>query len=562
MNKNATEQQKNRAVLYLILAGIGVAAGVCAAGWLHYSAAQRLSASREWIQNSQTIASELQIESQRMDRIEPAIELYLLTHDEDKFHSAQTNSVALYSNAQSLQQLLGDSPAQLQRAKQLTNQASDLITKINSMNAKSSMPSLQLLSCRETLGLMQESQQELLQQRSDRIKFEALRSEILSLSFTVFSLIVVLVLFGFLLRDVRHRQLYQKQLSDANDKLAGTIRALERRAGESRLLTSSRDELQLCVTTEQAVQCTARTLQQLLPATMGGICVINSTRQLVEVLGTWNGATTLLDGFSLDACCGLRAGRVRWRKPGQSEVHCGHFTSAVPDHYICLPLAAHGETLGIVYVECPSNGIAAMVEAQMAPLHEMIEMAAMTIGGLNLRNRLENQSIRDSLTNLFNRHFMEIALERELHRATRQRQSVAVLMVDVDHFKSFNDQFGHEAGDIVLRHVAEKLYQSVRNEDFVCRYGGEEFVAILPEMQLDGAIERAELVRRRVSEICLDFAGEELSEITVSVGVAMYPQHAKTMELLLRGADRALYEAKHQGRNRTVVAGQPVSAFV
>jgi diguanylate cyclase (GGDEF)-like protein len=556
VTEDVTVRGKNRAVLYLILAGIGVAISICGAGWLHYSAARHLNESREWVEKSQTIASNLQIESQRIDRIEPAIELYLLTHDEDKYHSAQTNSVALYSNSLYLQQLLKDNPSQMQRAKQLTNQASTLVTTINALTLRSSLPSLQLLSCRETLTLMQEAERELLQQRTNQTRFEAFRSELLSISFTVFSLIIVLVLFGFLLRDVHHRQRYQKQLSDANDKLGGTIRALERQARESHLLTASRDELQLCVNVQEAQQITARSLHQLLPGTLGSVCLINNPRQLVEIAAAWNGATALLDGFSLDACCGLRSGRVRWRKSGQSEVHCSHFTDTPPDHYVCLPLAAHGETLGMVYVECPSKGVAAMVEAQAAPLHEMIELASMAIAGLKLRNRLEYQSIRDGLTNLFNRHFMEIALERELRRAIRQQKPVAVLMVDVDHFKNFNDTFGHEAGDNVLRQVAESLRQAVRSEDIVCRYGGEEFVAILPEMPIDGALERAEMVRHQVSEINLRFRGEELHEITVSVGVAMYPQHAEFAEQLLRASDRALYEAKHQGRNRVVVASQ------
>ncbi|MGC2160640.1 MAG: GGDEF domain-containing protein [Silvibacterium sp.] len=533
-----------------------MAFSICGAGWLHYHAARHLDDSREWIEQSQTIASNLQIESQRIDRIEPAIELYLLTHDEDKYHSAQTNSVALYSNSLYLQQLLRDNPSQMQYAKHLTNQAAALVTTVNTLNSKSPLPALQLLGCRETLSLMQEAQRELLYRRTDQTRSEALGNEVLSVSFTVFSLIIVLVLFGFLIRDVRHRQRYQKQLSNANDKLAGTIRALERQARESQLLTASRDELQLCVNVQQAQQITARSLHQLLPGTMGSVCMINSSRQLVEIVATWNGSTALLDGFSLDACCGLRSGRVRWRKPGQSEVHCTHFTTTAPNHYVCLPLAAHGETLGIVYVECPSTGVAAMVDAQSAPLHEMIELSSMAIAGLNLRNRLELQSIRDGLTKLFNRHFMEIALERELHRAIRQQTPVAVLMADVDHFKKFNDTFGHEAGDNVLRQVAEKLHQAVRSVDIVCRYGGEEFVVILPEMPLEGALERAELVRRRVSEISLEFPGDGPHKITISVGVAMYPQHAESTEQLLRASDRALYEAKHRGRNRIALADQ------
>jgi diguanylate cyclase (GGDEF)-like protein len=543
-------------VLYLILTGIGVAFTVGGAGWLHLNAALHLKSSREWIEHSQTAASTLQMESQRIDRIEPAIELYQVERDLDKFHVAETNSVALYSTSLDLQHLVQDNPAQTRLAKQLTNQAAALVTTINATTPQSQAPTLQLLGCRETLSLMQEAERELLRQRTDLANAEVLHGEVLSVSFTAFSLIIVLILFGFLLRDLKSRQQYQKQLSDANDKLAGTIRAMEYRARESALLTASRDELQLCVNSAQAHQCTVRCLHQLLPGTTGNLCLISNSRQVVEIVATWNGATGLLNDFSLESCCGLRSGRVRWRKPGQSEVHCSHFSATVPEHYVCLPLAAHGETLGIVYIECSSTGVAAMVEAQNIALHEMIEMASMAIAGLNLRSRLEQQSIRDGLTGLFNRHFMELTLDRELHRVARKEKPLTLLMVDVDHFKAFNDTFGHEAGDQVLRKVAETLAQAVRTEDIVCRYGGEEFVAILPEMALEDALERAQHLRGLVREISLRFDGKELPEVTISVGVAMYPQHAESVEQLLRASDRALYEAKHQGRNRVVVASQ------
>jgi diguanylate cyclase (GGDEF)-like protein len=184
----------------------------------------------------------------------------------------------------------------------------------------------------------------------------------------------------------------------------------------------------------------------------------------------------------------------------------------------------------------------------------MIELASISIAGLNLRSRLEEQSIRDGLTGLFNRHFMEIALDRELRRAARQKKPVAIMMLDIDHFKQFNDTYGHEAGDTVLRELGEALLASVRNEDILCRYGGEEFVAILPDLTLDLAIERAEALRRMVSEMRVRMRGESLREITVSIGVAVYPQYGETMEEVMRVADRALYEAKNLGRNRVVSA--------
>jgi diguanylate cyclase (GGDEF)-like protein len=549
-------RNKTRTELYLVLAGIAVASSVCGAGWLHYDAAMRLRDSSQWVQHSQTVSANLQLETQRIDRIEPAVKLYQLTRDDDQFHTAETSAVSLYSNALDLQGLVKDNPSQAELAKQLSGQASALVGTINGLTAQSPLPVLQTLACRETISLMQHAEAELLRERTERTNAEDLRGKIAGISSTAFSLAVVLVLFGFLVRDLRQRHRYQKQLSDANDRLAETVHALERRARESELMTNARNELQLCVDSEQAQASAARSLDKLLPATCGAVCLINSSLHLGEIVASWNKPASFVDGFPLESCCGLRSGRVRWRKPNQSAVHCAHFMAEAPDRYVCLPMAAHGETLGMVYVECPSAGIAAMVESQSDLLLEMIEMASMAIASLNLRSRLEHQSVRDSLTGLYNRHFMEIALERELRRADRQQTPVALLVVDVDHFKKFNDDFGHQAGDSILRQVAEILNDTFRGEDIICRYGGEEFVAILPDLSFEAALERAQHLRRVVSEARPHFRSEGLHRVTVSIGLAMYPLHADSAETLVRAADRALYEAKHQGRNRIVAARQ------
>ena len=538
----------------LILATIGAVLCVSIAGWLLYGSARRLSESRDWLEHSQSVLSDIQQQTQRLDRIEAALQLYLLTRDDNTLRSVHGTVVAFYSGTLHLQQEVTDNPAQLARAQDVEKQASLLVKTVDSFTTTSPFPSQQLFAFREVLGIMQTAERDLLAKRTEASKSNASRSLLISISFTGLSLIVILVLFGFLLRDALHRRRYEEQLSEANEKLAGTIRALERQARESDLLTAARDELQLCMNADQAQQSTARYLAQLLPGTSGGICLINDSRHLVDVDATWNGTTALLDGFSPDACCGLRSGRMRWRRPGQSEVHCEHFAGKPAENYICLPLVAHGDTLGMVYVECGSAGIAAMVDANLRALQQMVELASIRIAGLNLSTILEHQSIRDSLTNLFNRRFMEIALDRELRRAIRHQKPLAVLMLDIDHFKQLNDTYGHEAGDVVLREVAAVMRQAVRGEDTICRYGGEEFVAILPELCVDDALARAESIRHLVSELRLYHRGESLREITISIGIAVYPQNGESLDQLLSLADRALYEAKHMGRNRVVLA--------
>jgi diguanylate cyclase (GGDEF)-like protein len=538
----------------LILAAFGACLFIAAAGWLHYSAAAKLNESRDWIEHSQSVVSTLQMQSQRLDRIESSLRLFQLTRSEGDLRAAESNEVAFESGALLLSAMVADNPSQSAEAKKLQGCSAPLGNLFSNPSTQGAQIINALLQCRESVGALQEVERELLNKRTDESRQNATRNIILSIGFTAVSIAVILALFGFLLRDAARRKKYEQQLSEANDKLASTIRALERQARESALLTGVRDELQLCVKPSQAQQCAVRYFEQLLPGTSGSLSLINNSRHLVETASSWGSSVRMMDGFPVENCCGLRSGRMRWRKPQQSEVDCAHFNGAPPDYYLCIPLAAYGDTLGFVYIECVSQGMVAMVDAHMGPLQELVELASIAIAGLNLRNRLENQSIRDGLTNLFNRHFMEIALDREIRRATRQQKPVAVLMLDVDHFKQFNDTYGHEAGDTVLREVAETLRQSSPTEGIVCRYGGEEFVTILPEMTMDSALVLAELLRHRVSEIRVRSRGESLREVTISIGAAAFPQHGETLEELLRMADRALYEAKHQGRNRVVPA--------
>jgi diguanylate cyclase (GGDEF)-like protein len=186
----------------------------------------------------------------------------------------------------------------------------------------------------------------------------------------------------------------------------------------------------------------------------------------------------------------------------------------------------------------------------MDGLRQLVQLTGMAIATLNLRTKLENQSIRDSLTGLFNRHFMQISLERELARAARRRQTLAIFMLDLDHFKKFNDTFGHAAGDTVLKAVAEIFRSSIRTEDIACRYGGEEFTIMLPDVTPSVALDRAESIRRAVDNLRVPVEKEIYVEFTVSIGVALYPNDGDTADLLLRRADAALYRAKRSGRNQ------------
>ena len=181
-------------------------------------------------------------------------------------------------------------------------------------------------------------------------------------------------------------------------------------------------------------------------------------------------------------------------------------------------------------------------------------LAALVLNNAQLREALREQSIRDPLTGLYNRRYMEEVLQQQLSRVTRQLHPLGIIMIDIDHFKDFNDTHGHAAGDALLRELGRFLQSHIRGEDIACRYGGEEFILIMPDASLEAARQRAELLRQEARQLRLRDAGQSQEAITLSAGVAIYPQHGRTIETVLRAADDALYRAKQEGRDRVIVA--------
>ena len=232
---------------------------------------------------------------------------------------------------------------------------------------------------------------------------------------------------------------------------------------------------------------------------------------------------------------------------------------------MCIPLLTQGEVFGVFHV-------ASSLAEDLQDIWSVVRVAKATAKGIELamskirlRERLREQAFRDPLTDLYNRRYMEESLQRELKRARRSRTPISMLVVDVDHFKRLNDSRGHDAGDEVLRRLAEAFTASIRDSDIACRYGGEEFTLVLPDCDAKVAARKADRIRRRVEELVVPYGDAEIQNVTVSIGVATTGgDDGWSGRDLFRAADRALYAAKNAGRNRVIVyrqRGQPLSTI-
>lgn len=363
------------------------------------------------------------------------------------------------------------------------------------------------------------------------------------------------------LNDITERKLAEDALQSANLQLQKRVEELNRRTSEIRLLSEMGGLFQVCQNAEEAYKLVGHMMQKLFPETSGGLHIIRPTHRLVETVATWNSqgneAQRML--FDKDDCWALRRGQLHWVEGGQSALVCRHMNEHVlPAWYLCVPMMAQGEALGVLnlYSNTPlPEGDSLHLGQNRQELAQTVgEQIALALSNLKLQETLRQQSIRDPLTALFNRRYLEEVLDKELRRATRNQRALAIIMLDIDHFKHYNDVFGHDAGDTVLRELAGFLQSSIRNEDIACRYGGEEFVLVLPEIQLDLVEQRAEQLRRSVKQLKLQHRGQPLGALSISLGVATTPTHGVTAENLLKAADTALYEAKQTGRDKVVTA--------
>ncbi|MBB4861081.1 diguanylate cyclase (GGDEF)-like protein [Novosphingobium chloroacetimidivorans] len=339
----------------------------------------------------------------------------------------------------------------------------------------------------------------------------------------------------------------EQTLQALNCELSEHSAALEVRNQAIERLGMMAHRMQAARTDGELAEVVCRFLPQILPGMSGAVYAHNNSRNLLVQIATWGAPFDAADRFSPDECWALRLGQGHEQSTDKLDVTCKHVDGRPSYH--CEPLLAGGEVIGLLYLDqiIPSD-----MQFRLRAVAEDISSALVNH---RLQRDLREQTIRDPLTSLFNRRYLEEALNTEVARSIRSKEPVTVIMCDVDHFKRFNDEFGHDAGDYVLKAIASTLQSHFRGGDIVCRYGGEEFTVVAPASTPEAMLVRVENLRASINSMQLRFSGQALGSLSASFGMASL---VATTEMegatLVQAADEALYRAKREGRNRVIVA--------
>jgi diguanylate cyclase (GGDEF)-like protein/PAS domain S-box-containing protein len=341
---------------------------------------------------------------------------------------------------------------------------------------------------------------------------------------------------------------------EGHDRLLYQIASLEQRNREGVLFTEMGDLLQACRTADEAYPIIARYVQRVVPACSGALYMIQDSEDPAETVAKWGDSPPGPAEHELvpNECWGLRRGRPYLVNDMENEPVCVHVKEPHLSSYFCIPLIGQGATVGMMHLRITQDA-APLDENRQRLAIRIAEYISLALTNLRLRDELRSQAIRDPLTGLFNRRYMEETLDREIRRANRHKTTVGVIMFDVDNMKPINDSYGHDAGDVLLKALGAEMMRLFRGEDVACRYGGDEFTIVLPEASLADVWRRAEQLRETIKKMEIRYDGQKLGPVTLSIGVAAYPDHGLTAEKVLMASDAASYASKQEGGDRTMV---------
>lgn len=524
--------------------------------WFSHNATQQLVQAKASLKHSYNVLFLVEQLRAGIEMLETARRGYILTSQEqylEPYHQAKRQ---LPKDLEALKQLTVDNSSIHQALLTIEPVIQSLVRMVTadirnpSQDAKviaSNMSDVKVLldQARQLLEEVSNEERRLLAIRT--VETES-RQEDLNLTLMIMGagfLAVLMFTFIKLFLEVAERKRNELSLSESKAENELTVHNLS-------LMGELSSLLQACSKTEESLEVIKRYVQRMLNADSGVLYLFRDSRNLLEQSTKWGLEAKSQPTFEPDDCWALRRGEIHLLDENEHNMPCAHLHEDEVTNSLCVPIVAQGTVLGILHFENTQHQSFSSLDTSLA--HNLASQIALALASLKLRETLRNLSVRDPLTSLFNRRYMEESLHREIASAKRKGHQLGVVMLDVDHFKRFNDTFGHDAGDVLLREVGNILLLNCRESDIVCRFGGEEFVIIYPETSPEFVLQRAETLRQAISGMQLKHFGRLLGEVTASFGIASFPEHGTTIQELLKAADEALYRAKGEGRNRCVLA--------
>lgn len=337
-----------------------------------------------------------------------------------------------------------------------------------------------------------------------------------------------------------------RQMQHDSDSLEARV---EDRTEEVVMLQMLSSLLNTCGSLDEASRVLSELVPKLLPHASGGISIYKASRNRLDLFCQWGPHFQGQPSLNPHDCWALRKGHQHHATTRGVQLPCDHWTGDA-NETLCIPLLAQGETVGVLHLDYLGNDH----RQQATHIREAIaEQTGLTLANIQLRQQLREQARRDPMTGLYNRlHLMEV-MEGFFHHNGNEQGESAVLMLDADHFKRFNDNFGHDAGDLVLKAIAKEIRRTCESSGLASRYGGEEFCVFVANAEKNQVITMAESIRRAISDLNLSINNLPLGTVTVSIGIAFGPEHAQNEKALISLADAALYKAKEAGRDQIVI---------
>jgi diguanylate cyclase (GGDEF)-like protein/PAS domain S-box-containing protein len=359
-------------------------------------------------------------------------------------------------------------------------------------------------------------------------------------------------------KDITEIKRIQEALIEANQQLQGSLLSAERQNREITLLGEMAQAIQGSHAMDAAYSGAVAYLGKLFEGDNGFIAEITDDGGTVTVKASF-GKPKSPTTFAAADCFALRkmqAYETDGRDPSTVCPHLGKFRGC----NISVPLIAPGGPSWLLELQHGREDLNTVeacrrwLDERRPLMFSTAQELSVALSNIRLKETLHDQAIRDALTGLYNRRYMEEMLDQQLRRAKRSRSSIGFIMADLDFFKKFNDSHGHAAGDLLLTAVANRIRNVIRLEDIACRYGGEEFLIILPDAGPKVSFARAQQMREQIKDISFDYEGTQLGGVTISMGVAAFPDNGEDGLTLTKAADAAMYEAKKGGRDRVIMA--------